>query len=64
MDTKQVKAYGTTSPSEPLKSITINRRAVQPHDVAFEILYCGICHSDLHQVKADFGPSAANCSRS
>lgn len=55
MDTKQVQAYGTVSPSEPLKQITINRRVVQPHDVEFEILYCGICHSDLHQVKADFG---------
>lgn len=51
----QVKAYGTSSPSEPLKQITINRRAVQPHDVEFEILYCGICHSDLHQIKGDFG---------
>lgn len=52
----QVKAFGTTSPTEPLKEITINRRAIQAHDVEFEILYCGICHSDLHQVKADFGP--------
>ena len=51
----QVKAYGTRSPSEPLEQITINRRAVQPHDVEFEILYCGICHSDLHQIKNDFG---------
>lgn len=51
----QAKAYGTSSPSEPLKQITINRRAVQPHDVEFEILYCGICHSDLHQIKGDFG---------
>lgn len=51
----QVKAYGTNSPSEPLEQITINRRAVQPHDVEFEILYCGICHSDLHQIKNDFG---------
>jgi uncharacterized zinc-type alcohol dehydrogenase-like protein len=51
----QVKAYGTSSSSEPLKQITINRRAVQPHDVEFEILYCGICHSDLHQIKNDFG---------
>jgi uncharacterized zinc-type alcohol dehydrogenase-like protein len=28
---------------------------VQPHDVEFKILYCGICHSDLHQIKNDFG---------
>jgi len=51
----QVKAYGTNSPSEPLEQITINRRAVQTHDIEFEILYCGICHSDLHQIKNDFG---------
>ncbi|WP_286860049.1 MULTISPECIES: alcohol dehydrogenase catalytic domain-containing protein [Sphingobacterium] len=35
--------------------MTINRRNVQAHDVEFEILYCGICHSDLHQIKDDFG---------
>lgn len=56
MKTKEVKAYGTTSTDEPLHELTIPRRAVQPHDVEFEILYCGICHSDLHQIKGDFGP--------
>lgn len=55
MDTKQVKAYGTVSATAPLQEMTIDRRTVQPHDVEFEILYCGICHSDLHQVKDDFG---------
>jgi uncharacterized zinc-type alcohol dehydrogenase-like protein len=55
METKQTKAYGTTSATEPLKEMVINRRQVQPHDVEFEILYCGICHSDLHQIKDDFG---------
>ncbi|GEP49478.1 hypothetical protein FNO01nite_01500 [Flavobacterium noncentrifugens] len=55
METKQVKAYGTTSAMQPLQEMNINRRAVQPHDVEMEILYCGICHSDLHQIKNDFG---------
>lgn len=55
METQQVKAYGTTATTEPLHEITISRRGVQAHDVEFEILYCGICHSDLHQVKGDFG---------
>lgn len=54
----QVKAYGTTATTEPLHEITIARRAVQPHDVEFEILYCGICHSDLHQIHNDFGHTA------
>lgn len=55
METKQVKAYGTASATQPLQEMNINRRAVQPHDVEMEILYCGICHSDLHQIKNDFG---------
>ncbi len=55
METQQVKAYGTTAVEEPLHEITITRRTIQPHDVEFEILYCGICHSDLHQIKGDFG---------
>ena len=55
METKQVKAYGRESVTQPLHEITINRRVIQPHDVEFEILYCGICHSDLHQIKNDFG---------
>lgn len=55
MSIKQVKAYGTETATTPLHEMTINRRAVQPHDVEFEILYCGICHSDLHQIKNDFG---------
>ncbi|KOS05121.1 hypothetical protein AM493_03010 [Flavobacterium akiainvivens] len=59
METTQVKAYGTATPAAPLHEIIINRRAIQPHDIEMEILYCGICHSDLHQVKGDFGPFAA-----
>jgi uncharacterized zinc-type alcohol dehydrogenase-like protein len=55
METKQVKAYGTASATEPLQEISIKRRIVQSHDVEMEILYCGICHSDLHQIKNDFG---------
>ena len=55
MNTKEIKAYGTSAVEEPLYEIVINRREVQPHDVEFEILYCGICHSDLHQIKNDFG---------
>ncbi|QES88415.1 NAD(P)-dependent alcohol dehydrogenase [Rhizosphaericola mali] len=55
MNTKEIKAYGSGSTTEPLHEITINRREVQAHDVEFEILYCGICHSDLHQIHNDFG---------
>lgn len=59
MEKTQVKAYGTASPTEPLNEIMIERRSILAQDVEFEVLYCGICHSDLHQVKGDFGPFAA-----
>lgn len=55
----QVKAYGTEDPTIPLHELTIERRALSAHDVEMEILFCGICHSDLHQVKGDFGPCPA-----
>ncbi|WP_312825781.1 NAD(P)-dependent alcohol dehydrogenase [Epilithonimonas sp.] len=55
MSTKQIKAYGTASAETPLNEMVIDRRVVQAHDVEFEVLYCGICHSDLHQIKNDFG---------
>ena len=55
METNEVKAYGTEAVNVPLHSMNINRRELQPHDVEMEILYCGICHSDLHQIKNDFG---------
>lgn len=57
MSTKNVKAYGAASSTAPLKDLTIQRRAVTPHDVEIEILYCGICHSDLHAVHNDWGGS-------
>ncbi|MGA2821960.1 MAG: NAD(P)-dependent alcohol dehydrogenase [Bacteroidales bacterium] len=55
MKTKNIKAYGTEAANAPLHSLNINRRELQPHDVEMDILYCGICHSDLHQIKNDFG---------
>jgi uncharacterized zinc-type alcohol dehydrogenase-like protein len=55
MKTKNVKAYGTEAVDVPLHSMSIKRRELLPHDVEIEILYCGICHSDLHQIKNDFG---------
>lgn len=55
MKTITAKAYGTGEADAPLAEMTIERRAIQAHDVQMEILYCGICHSDLHQIKNDFG---------
>ena len=53
--TTQIKAIGALSATQPMSLMNIQRRELQPDDVQFEILYCGICHSDLHQVKNDFG---------
>jgi uncharacterized zinc-type alcohol dehydrogenase-like protein len=55
MKTQKIIAYGTEAAAKPLHSLNINRREPQSHDVEIEILYCGICHSDLHQIKNEFG---------
>jgi alcohol dehydrogenase (NADP+) len=43
-----IKAYGAASEKAPLAPLTIPRRSLTPRDVKVDILYCGICHSDLH----------------
>lgn len=48
------KAYAAFSASAPLGPYEIERRAVGPQDVQIEIAYCGICHSDLHQVRDEW----------
>lgn len=50
----QARAYAATSASSPLAPATIRRRAPGPHDVQIDVLYCGICHSDLHQVRNEW----------
>jgi uncharacterized zinc-type alcohol dehydrogenase-like protein len=50
----QVKAYGVKSSSAPLAPLIIERRTLQPDDVALDILYCGICHSDIHTAKDEW----------
>src|SRR5713226_4134331 len=48
------KAYSAASATSPLASTTITRRDPTEHDVQIEILFCGICHSDLHQVRNEW----------
>ncbi|RYF96075.1 MAG: NAD(P)-dependent alcohol dehydrogenase [Chitinophagaceae bacterium] len=55
MSISNVKAYGTESAEAPLKELTIQRREPTPADVEIEILFCGVCHSDLHTAKNDWG---------
>ena len=55
MSTSSIKAFGTQSPKDDLKEIKIERRAVTDNDIEIEILYCGVCHSDLHTARNDWG---------
>jgi alcohol dehydrogenase (NADP+) len=48
------KAYSAASATSPLASTAIARRDPTEHDVQIQILYCGICHSDLHQVRNEW----------
>lgn len=57
MNTTQTLAFGTEAAHLPIKKMNIQRRALLPNDVSIEILYCGICHSDLHAAKNDWGGS-------
>ncbi|HKT89655.1 MAG TPA: NAD(P)-dependent alcohol dehydrogenase [Candidatus Sulfotelmatobacter sp.] len=50
-----VKAYSAASSTSPLTRTTIARREPTEHDIQIDILYCGICHSDLHQVRNEWG---------
>jgi alcohol dehydrogenase (NADP+) len=50
-----VSAYVATSATEPLTKTSITRREPGPHDVVIDIKFAGICHSDIHTVKAEWG---------
>ncbi|MES2810560.1 MAG: NAD(P)-dependent alcohol dehydrogenase, partial [Bacteroidota bacterium] len=45
-----VKGYAAQTPETDLAPWNFERREVGPHDVQFDILFCGVCHSDLHQI--------------
>ncbi len=50
-----VNAYAAASPTTPLRPTRIERRDLGPHDVMIEVKYCGICHTDIHWVRGDWG---------
>lgn len=58
METKTVKAFGTKAADALLQEMNIERREVLPNDVEIEITYCGVCHSDLHLAKNEWGGSS------
>ena len=53
----KVKAYAAESAQSPIAPFSFERRDPGPHDVQINILYCGVCHSDLHQARNDWGNS-------
>jgi alcohol dehydrogenase (NADP+) len=55
--TYNTRAYAAPSATERLGPFTLSRREVGAHDVQIEILYCGVCHSDIHQVRNEWGNS-------
>ena len=56
-----VKAFGAYAADRPLEPIDIERRRPGPRDVQIEIAFCGVCHSDLHTVRAEWGEPKWPC---
>lgn len=56
-----IKAYGARASDKPLEAMNITRRAPGAHDVQIEIAYCGVCHSDLHQVRSEWAGTLYPC---
>lgn len=56
-----VKAYGAYAADKPLEAIDIERRQPGPHDVEIDIAFCGVCHSDLHQVRSEWEGTLYPC---
>ncbi len=54
-DTTSARAVGAQAPDAPLGALEIQRRAVGPNDVRIDIKFCGICHSDIHFARGEWG---------
>lgn len=52
-----IKGFGATDKDAPVAPITFERREVGAHDVKIDIDYCGVCHSDIHMVRSEWGPA-------
>ena len=55
------KAFAAPSPTSPLEPFSFERRDPTPRDVQIEILFCGVCHSDLHTVRDEWGGTTYPC---
>src|SRR5258707_15576917 len=49
------RGYATKGPTSILEPFNFERRELGPHDVLIDILYCGVCHSDIHQARDEWG---------
>ena len=61
MDTTNIKAFGTPAAEAPLHEMNIDRRTATPHDVEIDILFCGVCHSDLHTARNEWHGTVYPC---
>ena len=52
---RNVKAYAARGANSPLAPFSIDRREPTPDDIQIDILFCGVCHSDLHTVRDEWG---------
>jgi uncharacterized zinc-type alcohol dehydrogenase-like protein len=59
--TMTVKAYGALAADKPLEALDIERRAPGAHDVQIDVAFCGVCHSDLHTVRAEWAGTLFPC---
>lgn len=57
----QTKGYAGMSAVSPLESFQFERRSPRPDDIVIEIAFCGICHSDIHTVRSEWGPAHYPC---
>ena len=57
----KTNAYGAHAGDKPLEPIAIERRQPGAHDVQIKIAYCGVCHSDLHTVRSEWGGTKFPC---
>src|SRR5471030_638990 len=54
---QEIKAYGVSSATQAVGPLQITRRDTGVNDVAIDIAYCGVCHSDIHQARNEWGNS-------
>jgi uncharacterized zinc-type alcohol dehydrogenase-like protein len=57
----KAKAYAAATSTSNLAPLQIERRSTKPDDVVIEISYCGICHSDIHTARGEWGGSTYPC---